>query len=294
MIDFRHETFFALCRIRSYTKTADFLHITQPAVSKHIRQLEEGYGGRLFEYRDKTLYLTPKGERLYAFMQTLHADLGRVQAELKDLDVAPPVVFGATLTIGEYMIPQVLDTLLCDNPRLHISMMVENTKALLEKLQDGTIEFALLEGFFDKARYEALLLSREAFIPVCAIDSPLADKTVAFEVVTGERLILRERGSGTREIFEQAIMDHNYSTSSFAQVIEIGNMSAIKKLVARGHGISFMYRQAADDELKANQLAKFQIDGFSAEHEFNMVFLKNSVYEQQYHGWFELIKSAYR
>ena len=293
MIDFRHETFYELCRIGSYTKTAEYLHITQPAVSQHIRHLEGWYGGSLFEYRDKRLSLTPRGEQLYAYVRSLRADSQKVRQELLAYNTETlPVVFGATLTIGEYIMPGILEQILKENQELNLSMKVENTQSLLRELQDGSIDFALLEGYFDKARYASYCLSHEQLVPVCSADSVLAGRCVRIEEITGRRLILREVGSGTREVFEQALKAHNYSVGNFANISVIGNMNAIKQMVSQDVGYSFLYLQAVKAELQKGTLAEFQIEGFEAGHEFNFVFLKNRVYEEVYHRWFTLIGGA--
>ena len=294
MIDFRHETFYELCRIRSYTKTAAYLHITQPAVSQHIRYLETMYGGDLFGYKDKRLHLTPRGERLYTYVRTLRADSRKVRQELQNLNTETlPVAFGATLTIGEYVMPGILEQMLKENPHYQLSMKVENTKSLLQELQDGSIDFAILEGYFDKASYASYCLSYEKLVPVCSVSSVLAGKRVRLDDITGQRLILREVGSGTREVFEQALKSHNYSVGNFSGISEIGNMNAIKQLVSQGVGYSFLYLQAVKEELHQGTLAEFEIEGFNAGHEFNFVFLKDRVYEEMYHHWFTLISRSF-
>ncbi len=294
MIDFRHETFYHLCQIKNYTKTAEYLHLTQPAVSQHIRYLEDLYGGPLFEYNGRRLSLTRRGEHLYRYVQVLRADTKKIAEELQKTNAEQPsVLFGATLTIGEYVMPGILHQILREHPNYRIGMIVENTQKLLQELSDGTIDFAVLEGYFDQSRYAARLLSYEKFIPVCSPGSSLAGKAVSFDAIKSQRLILREKGSGTREILEQALKEHNYSLDSFEQVCEIGNMNAIKQLVSKDDGISFMYLQAAAPELQKGELSEFMIEGFSAGHEFNFVFLENSVYKKQYIRWFDIIRQAY-
>ncbi|MEG0942184.1 MAG: LysR family transcriptional regulator [Angelakisella sp.] len=287
MLDFRHETFLALSRIGSYTKTAQALNITQPAVSQHIRHLEEQYNGKLFCYTGKTLTLTERGRLLRDFAMTMSADSKKLQTILSASSTAPPpVIFGATLTIGEYTMPSVLAGLMTAHPNLHITMLVDNTSVLLGKLRDGTIDFALLEGFCDKTQYGGAVLAREPFIPVCSPQSPLAGRRVQLGELLPFRLILRENGSGTRDIFEQLLREHNLTTNSFAHLCEVGNMSAIKQLVSAGLGVTFLYRAAVARELAAGTLVEIDIDGFSAEREFNFVFLQNSLHEQQYMQWF--------
>lgn len=295
MLDFRHETFYQLCRWMNYTKTAEAMHVTQPTVSQHIRYLEALYGGPLFVYSDKRLSFTEKGKRLYARVQSLRADTMKVTEEIRrEGRGLAPVRFGATLTIGEYVMPRILGEILRAAPEQALNMTVENTEKLLAKLEAGAIDFALLEGYFDKSHYRAERLSIERFIPVCAPQSDFAGRVVAYEEITHRRLILREKGSGTREVLEQALKAHNQSVDSFIKVCVISNMSAIKQLVAQDLGISFMYRAAADPQIRRGELAEFAIEGFNAAHEFNFVFLKTALYEDDHRTWFERIRRAYR
>lgn len=103
MLDSRHNTFLVLCHVGSYTKTAQALFITQPAVSQHIKFLEQQYGGKLFYFEGKTLRRTQRGEKLYLFVQTMHADSDRMQRALQEETQTEShrLAFGATLSIGE-------------------------------------------------------------------------------------------------------------------------------------------------------------------------------------------------
>ncbi|WRS27366.1 LysR family transcriptional regulator [Oscillospiraceae bacterium MB08-C2-2] len=292
MLDYRHETFLTLCRIRSYTKTAQALHLTQPAVTQHIKALEAHYGHSLFVYADKTLSLTEHGEQLYKFASTMAADSDYMTGLLRREKLANhPLRFGATLSIGEYVMAPILEQLMRTQPGTPISMLVENTRHLLKKLNSGEIQFALLEGFFDKAAYRSELFSLEPFIAVCAKDSPLASRTLRFEEAAGNNLILREKGSGTREILEHLLQEQNLSIASFASVTEIGNMAVIKKLVERGQGITFLYHAAAKKELEQGRLRQLTIEGLNARREFNFVFLKNSLHTDEFLEHYRMFKA---
>ncbi len=286
MLDFRHETFLALCRIGHYTKTAEYLHITQPAVSQHIKYLEEIYGGKLFGYRDKKLMLTERGEKLQEFALTMSADSDHMRNLLLNESLNVSLLrFGATLSIGEFVLPGIIGQLLREYPNVHISMPVENTQVLLKKLRDGEIDFALLEGYFDKSQYSCALFSIEEFIPVCGAKHFLAGKPLLLSKMLGERLILRESGSGTRDVLEQILREYNLSIGGFEKVCEIGNMSAIKELVADNLGVTFLYRAAAKQELSSGELKELMIKGFPVRREFNFVWLKNSLHHKEYLAW---------
>ncbi len=293
MIDFRHETFLALCAIGSYTKTAKYLHLSQPAVTQHIQHLEEQYGCQLVRYESKKLTLTPEGEELRQLLTRIAADGQRFRRTLANQGRGrEDVFFGATLTIGEYLMPGIICVMLKDNPRLNVHMEVGNSQVLLAKLRRGELDFALIEGIIDKSKYHSRLFSLEPFVPVCSPNSPLAFGPVSFEELLQYPLILREKGSGTREILENILKQYNYSPASFQNIIEIGNMAAIKQLVASDIGISFMYEIAARKEIQQGELAVIHIAGFSATRQFNFVFLPDSAYAHRYLEFYELMKNA--
>jgi DNA-binding transcriptional LysR family regulator len=293
LLDFRHHTFLALCKIGSYTKTADHLHITQPAVTQHIKHLEKVYGGKLFSYDGKALTLTERGRLLYDFTTTMMTDSKRIKDIVLAVNhQAKTLAFGATRTIGEYIMPGIIANLMSRMPNLHLLMPVENTQILLEKLRDGEIAFAFLEGFFDKSHYDARLFSREEFIAICAPDSPFAGREVKFEELLNSRLVLREEGSGSLDILEHVLHERNLTRDSFQSIIEIGNIPAIKQLVANGVGISFLYKAAVLDELASGRLAAINIRDLSVSREFNFVFLKDSIHSREYLDWFEIFRAA--
>ena len=292
MLDFRHETFLALCSIKNYTRTAEFLHITQPAVTQHIKFLEEYYNVRLFNYEKKILTLTREGKLLYDYAMTMSADNKKIKDILAKKDTeSRSVSFGTTLTVGEYIMPGILGKLLGKYPGIRIMMSVNNTKALLEKLKNGEINFVILEGFFEKSKYDSVVFSEEEFIAVCSPDSELANKQVSLKELLEERIILRENGSGTRDIFEHILYRHNFTVESFKRKCEAGNINVIKELVKNNLGITFLYKAAAERELAENQLSRINISGFSEKYGFNFVFLKDSIYKKDYLEWCNLLKN---
>ena len=291
MLDFRYETFLTLCEIKNYTKTAEILHITQPAVTQHIKYLEERYDCKLFKYRNRKLNLTNEGKYLFEYIKTIQADSMHIKEKISHNTEKPiQIRFGATLSIGEYVMPSILSALLKDNPNYKIHMTVANTQVLLEKLNRGELDFLLVEGMFDKAQYHSVLFSEERFVPLCSHDSILGKGIVPFERLIKNRLIIREKGSGTREIFETILQEYNYSLDGFDHIIEIGNMSAIKELVSKELGITFLFQVAAEREIRENQLSVIDVQNFNAIREFNFVCLKDSFFKEEYMRYFHLMK----
>lgn len=293
MLDFRHETFITVCKRGSYTKAAEHLCITQPAVSQHIRFLENTYGGKLFEYKGKVLNLTDRGRRLRDFVMTVSVDGKRVGEMLRSESFeVQNIYFGATLSIGEYVMPKIIAKLLEERPNTHVTMLVNNTEVLIRKLNEGIISFALMDGFFDKAKYDYGLFYEERFITVCGPDCPLAGKPVRFSDLIEYRLILRETGSATRNAVEQILFEHNLTLDGFRSICEIGNMNAIKQLVTSNCGITFLHETVAEKGLRSGVLVEVDVQDFNVMRKFNSVFLKNSLHKNEYLRWIEYFKNA--
>ena len=159
MLDNRVETFLALCDIMNYTKTAETLHITQPAVTQQIRWLEEYYGCRLFSYQGKVLRLTEKGETLRRLAQQMTANAqGILQEMQREENTEIHLRIGATKTIGDYMLPPIMVDFLQEYPQYRLHLTVDNTGKLLHMMEEGKIDFAIVEGFFDKEKYDVRVM----------------------------------------------------------------------------------------------------------------------------------------
>lgn len=289
MIDYRLTTFLTLCTELNYTETGKKLHITQPNVSQHIKYLEEYYGVKLFYYSNRKLQLTREGQELQELIIRLKADSRKIKSHISELNPEKERInFGATLTIGEYIMPDIIREL--DLDKFNISMKVENTKNLLNKLNNSLIDFAIIEGNFDKSKYDTFLFSREKFV---AIGSNKFEGEYSLEDLLEEKLILREKGSGTREVLEHLLFDKNLNILSFQDIVEIGNMNAIQKLVCDDIGISFLYEKACLKFIEEKLIKKINIKDLNIYREFNFVILKDSKYRDKYFKIYEKLKNIY-
>ena len=272
MLDYRVQTFLTLYDEMNYRRTAEKLNMTQPGVTQHIHYLENYYGGKLFEYDGRTLSKTKQAEQLKRHFESVRAEEISLKEDFVQADRLHLRV-GATKTIGEFVIvPEVRKFLLHGNHCL--DLVVDNTENLLAMLSRGELDFAVIEGVFDKERYPHHLFKKERFVGICGRHHPFAGQTVSLAEIFREGLIVRERGSGTRRLLEQAIADRGYSLDSFHSCSSISNFSVICELVAKNGAITFAYEPIANSR---DDLATFTVDGMKIQGEFNFVYTNEKV-----------------
>lgn len=271
MLDPKLQTFMLLAECKSTVQCAELLHITQPAVSQHIKALERQYGASFFVKEGRRLVLTPQGHRFRHLCRRLCTLDEQITQEMQQVG-QPILKFGSTLSISDGLMPMVLPQMMEEFPQVKFSMHQENTSALLEQLENGELDFALIEGNFDHRRYTYAPFFTSRFVGLCSPDSPFINCT-HLEQVLSSPLILRERGSGTRDIFESECNAHNLTVRDFASVCEIEHIPTLLKLVSHGKGITFAYEIAAAPLLAQNRLAIIGLQDFELERDFHFVCL---------------------
>lgn len=288
MLDFRMDTFLTVCRHMNYTRAADELHITQPAVSQQIKLLEKEYGVRLFVYQGKKLRLTEAGVMLQNAALTIkHDDLFLREKLLQTGSGAEKIVFGATLTAGPFAVVGPLENYLKRHPNVNVRMVVADTHQLLGMINCGEIDFAVVEGFFPQREYDFLTCSSEPFTAVCAPSYHFASVTVrTVEDLLDERLLVREKGSGTRSILEDYLHGHNLTIGDFPRRVEVNNIEILIRLAADGCGVTFLYKVAAMSELAAGTLREIRLRDFDITHDFTFIWRRGSAFSQNCAGIF--------
>lgn len=283
LLDIRVDTFLSVCKNKSYTKAAEALNITQPAVTQHIQFLERHYGCRFFEYVNRGLKLTEEGELFYKHIlqakgsdQFIIRKLEEIGQEKKTLS------FAATMTIGEFTLAPVLSDFVKTFSDYDITMYVDNTKTVLKMLMEGKILFAIVEGLFNKAEYETQLYKMSNFILVASAEDPIASKEgIYLDDLKDQTIIIREKGSGSREVLERGLFDRNYTLGSFKKIIEIGNVNVAKALIKSRVGLGFMYEDAVKEEIKKGELMEVKLKDFALRREFNFVCMKNEIIKDE-------------
>lgn len=286
------ETFLTVCQCMNFTRASEKLNITQPAVSQHIRFLEKHYNTKLFRYEGKKLQLTGAGEILRNASLTMKHDELSIQDEMLKAEDEKELRFGATRTVGDALMGNILERYLRKYPEARIHMEVDNTRELLMRLDEGEIDFALVEGFFKKSEYESQVYSVENYIAVCSPDHQFQKEPVSVEDLFQERLLLREQGSGTREVLERYLSAKNLSLADFRKVMEAGSLQTIKELTKAGCGITFLYEVAVRRELADGVLKRIPLEEFHISHEFAFIWRRGSIYADRYRELFRRFSPA--
>ncbi len=276
MLDYRYETFLTLAVERHYTRTAKKLNLTQPAVTQQIRHLQEELGVALFYFQGKQLLLTEEGKYLQGQLILLSQDIQQIQRHLYQTKHTISLTFGATLSIGEYVMPPIISAYLEHYPDNHVNMIVGNTKSLIEGVELGNLDFALIEGDFNQSKFGFYKFSEEKIVAVCSPDSPLWKTEPSLQDLFTTRLFVREQGSGSRMIIENGLRSKSVSLSSFSQSTIIGNIGVIKQLIKKNQGISFLYYPSVKEEIAQGTLKEIPIKDFALSHPFHVIYLKKN------------------
>lgn len=274
MIDYRIYTFLSLCETMNYRKTSEKLNISQPAVTQHIHALEQEYNEKLFYYAGRVLHKTKAAEQLEEYSKTMLFYENELRTSLKGKNEIM-LRIGATKTIGEFVLEKPLIQYLSE-PTHNLQFVIDNTQVLLAMLERNQLDFAIVEGFFEKKKYGYATYSlyrEEPFLGVCSVNHPFAGKDVPYPDILEQTLILRENGSGTRAIFEQMLAVNNNTVDDIKKVICINSFAVIKQLVAAGMGITFAYEAVANSD---SRLTTFTVQNNHRKKEFNYVYLKNT------------------
>ncbi len=284
MLDFRTETFLTVCETINFTAAARELNITQPAVSQHIHFLEAQYHTSLFVYRNKRLSLTRSGEILRKRLLTMKNDEKAIQDEIKSkFSGIETLSMGVTMTIGEYAIVDKLADFLKSHPEINIHLHYGNTSQLLQLLDQGQISMAIVEGNYPKENYSHKKYSTEDYIAVCAASHKFVNEDpLSIHDLICERLLVREEGSGTRNILEQSLIARGLRISDFTHYTQVENMHSIIGLLKKDCGISFLYKIAVEKELASGTLKEISLTDFKMQHDFDMIWEKNSIYTDKY------------
>lgn len=291
MINAKLDTLLAVAELLNYTKAAQALSLTQPAVSQHIRQLEADYEITIFRRGEKPLVLTREGEVLVQYARKIKNLHERMQVQLSDQKCKKrQLSIGVTETTMSSGIVETLAKFEKQIDCASIQIYTDEAKNLLDMLRNYSLDLAIVEGSVSEADFYSLSIdSDQLFAAVSPLNSLSHRTVVTLEDLKAQRMILRGGSSGTRILWENQLRQLFETIESFRVVMELDSVNAIKELVKKDYGISILSMRSCAAEVEEGTLVLLPIENKRMIREVNLVCLK----EAEQVGTVQMLKRVY-
>jgi DNA-binding transcriptional LysR family regulator len=278
-MDFRDKVFIAVAENLSLTKAAEKMYISQPAVTRHIRELESGLGISLFERKGNRVYLTLAGEITYSHLKKvtqLYSELDFALGVLKE-EHKGVLRIGASSTISQYVIPSILASFHRKYPKIDLNLFNGNSFEMEQKLLNNDLDLALVENSSSNSNLKYINFAEDNIIAIAGVNSPLARRSsLNIQDLFQIPMVLREFGSGTLEVIEKAFAEVDIKFEKLHILLHLGSTEAIKNFLTGFDGIAFVSERAIEKELLLKTLKKIQVNNLSIKRNFRIAQLFGS------------------
>lgn len=257
MADRRLQVFHTVARLLSFTKAAEHLHMTQPAVTFQIRQLEEYFAARLFDRTHNKIRLTEAGKRAYEYSQRIFALYEEMEHAVRELtdEVSGVLLVGASTTVAEYLVPNLLGRFKREHPDVQIRLKVSNSEGIIGLVENNLVDVGFIEGKVEHNGFSVQACHDEELVVVMPPQHPLAElREITPDLLGRYPWICREEGSGTREVISSYLSDNDMHYADLNVVMELGSPEAIKGAIEADMGISIMPMAAISKEVRLGTL----------------------------------------
>lgn len=295
MADRRLQVFHAVAKHLSFTKAAEALFMTQPAVTFQIRQLEEHFNTRLFDRTHARISLTSAGAMALDCAERILALSAELDARMKELSgqVAGPLLIGASTTIAEFLLPQVLGEFKSRHPAVVPRLFVANSETVQNRIAEHSLDLGFIEGDSHLPSLVTDVCCDDELQVVCAPSHPLAkQKSATPRSLMEHAYISREPGSGTREVIDHYLQKAGVPPDSLQVVMELGSPEALKGLVATGLGFAIMSRATVVMELSLGRLVQIPLSPRLNRH-FSVVYPKERFHSKLVNGFVTFAKERF-
>ncbi|MEX3624392.1 LysR family transcriptional regulator [Viridibacillus arvi] len=267
------KTFVALADIKNFTKTAEYLHISQPSVSLHIKNLETEFNTQLFLRSPKSLKITPSGEILYDRAKQMLAIYDQTKSDILTLqnEIKGKLLIGASFTIGEYVLPSLLVTLQQKYPELDLEVIIGNTDEIVEAVQLLKIDIGLIEGQTTNKELIVEPFMEDELLLVASPSHVLAKKeSITIQDLHNHTWLTREEGSGTRNYLLHILESNGINIKS---LISISSNQGLKEFMTQGiDGLTLLSKNVIEHELKRGTLAVIRLEDRVFKRSFSYVY----------------------
>lgn len=277
MVDPKIESLLTVAKYGNFTRAAEVLSLTQPAVSHHIKQLENELGVVIFSRKKGDLKLTVAGEIVVKYAMRINAVYDRMREVLSDRENnIERLRIGITHTAESNVIAEVLAKYGNDNPNIIITIITDSIKNLYSMLENYEIDFAIVEGISGNSDINSLLLDTDYLVCAVSNENPISKQSmVTIEELKNQRLILRLPMSGTVNLFVSSLESINRSIEEFNVILEVDNIDTIKTLIRKNLGVSILPKSTCMDEVRKQKMTILPIENLSMIRETNIIYLKD-------------------
>jgi DNA-binding transcriptional LysR family regulator len=292
MAERRLQVFHAVAKHLSFTKAAEALFMTQPAVTFQIRQLEEYFNTRLFDRAQGRITLTPAGVVALDYAERILALSAELDTRLKEMSgvVAGPLLIGASTTIAEFLLPQILGEFKARNSGVVPRLFVANSEAVQARVAERSLDLGFIEGDSHLPSLVSDVCCRDELQVVCAPSHPLAKlKSAPPKSLAEHAYISREPGSGTREVIDHYLQKAGLALDSLQVVMEASSPEALKGLAATGLGFAIMSRATVVKEVRLGELVQIPLAPPLLRH-LSVVYAKERFHSRLVNGFVEFAK----
>lgn len=262
MADRRLQVFHAVAKQLSFTKAAEVLFMTQPAVTFQIKQLEEHFNTRLFDRGHGRISLTPAGELVLTYAEKILGLSGEMDVRLGEMtgEIGGSLLVGASTTIAEFLLPRILGEFKSKYPNVHPRLVVANSETIEVRVAEHTIDMGFIESPSHQPNLQTEVCCEDELQVVCSPKFPLARlKEIAPEHLVDHAFVSREPGSGTREFTEVYLKRHGVNIDDMQPVMELGSPLALLEIVETGIGYTIASRVSVMKSLRLGDLVSIPL-----------------------------------
>jgi len=262
MADRRLQVFHAVAKHLSFTKAAESLFMTQPAVTAQVRQLEEHFNTRLFDRTRGRIALTSAGKLALEYAEKILNTTAELDQRLHEIGgkLSGPLLIGASTTLADYLLPKVLGNYKASYPAVVPQLFVNNSGVVQSRVAERALDIGFVETEIHLPSLAADICCKDELLVICAPSHPLANLTsVDAELLTQYPFVSRETGSGTRDVIDNYLRTTGIAPEAMQVMMELGSPEALKGLVATGVGFTIMSSATAINEVQLGQLMQIPL-----------------------------------
>lgn len=294
MADRRLQIFYAVAKHLSFTKAAETLFMTQPAVTSQVKQLEEHFNTRLFDRARGRISLTPAGHVAMEYAQRILDASAELDSRLQSMagTISGSLLIGASTTIADYLLPKVLGTYKARFPGVIPQLIVANSELVQVRVEDRSLDIGFIESESHSANLAIDSCCEDELRVICSPTHPLAQlDSVSPDLLTHYANVSREPGSGTREVIDHYLLAQGVSPDTLQRVMELGSPEALKGVVATGLGFSIMSCSTVINEVKLGQLVQIPLAPRLI-RKLSLVYPKERIHSQLVSSFIDFAKDS--